>query len=83
MYDNKVYGELSDITDCPGDYCVPIDKKGMMVTGCSLSHRGPMCTQGSCYPWHKLFGGGVYKQTVILERNEFHNFHNETNLGMK
>lgn len=76
MHDNFVYGEFREVTDCPidGSYCIPYDKKGMSLTGCSLSNRAPMCTQGSCYPWWKLHGGGINKQEVILERNEFHNF---------
>jgi hypothetical protein len=41
-----------------------------------------MSTGLSSYPYSKLMGGGVARQNVILERNEFHNFHNETHLGM-
>jgi hypothetical protein len=53
MYDNKIYGELVDNTDCPidGSFCVPTEKKGLMLNGCSMSNRGEICTQNSCYPW--------------------------------
>lgn len=53
MFDNKIYGELTDMTDCPtdGSFCVPLPKAGMMLNGCSMSQRGEICTQGSCYPW--------------------------------
>jgi len=84
FYDNKVYGELSQITDCPvdGSYCVPLQKNGIMLNGCSISNRGPMCTQNSCYPWHNLHGGGVGNQISILERNEFKNFGAASALGL-
>jgi hypothetical protein len=39
MYDNKIYGEFADMTDCPtdGSYCIPLKKSGMMLTGCITS----------------------------------------------
>lgn len=46
MFDNKIYGELSEMTDCPtdGSYCLPLEKAGMMLNGCSMSNRGEICT---------------------------------------
>jgi hypothetical protein len=85
IYDNWISGEIHEITDCPddGSYCVLTEKAGLALTGCALDGRGPMPTGTSSYPISKTMGpGGVAKQTIILERNEFHNFYNETNLGM-
>lgn len=53
-----------------------------MLNGCNLSARSAMCTQGSCYPWHNLHGGGVGNQRSILERNEFKNFGVASALGL-
>jgi hypothetical protein len=76
IYDNWVSGEIVEISDCPDDnsYCYLTEKAGIALTGCSLDSRPPMPTGSSSYPLSKLMGGGVAKQNVILERNEFHNF---------
>lgn len=52
FYDNKIFGELDLITDCPidGSYCVPLEKKGIMLSGCNLSELRPMSTLDSMYP---------------------------------
>lgn len=84
FYDNKIFGELDLITDCPidGSYCVPLEKKGIMLSGCNLSELRPMSTLDSMYPQHKLHGGGVGNQRAILERNEFKNFGRASALGL-
>ena len=84
MYDNKIYGEHPDMSDCPtdGSFCIPLTKAGMMLNGCSASNRGEICTQASCYPWHTLHGGGINRQTGVFERNEFYNFEKTTALGL-
>lgn len=84
MYDNKIYGEHPDMTDCPtdGSFCIPLTKKGMMLNGCSNSGLEEMSTSTSSYPWHKLHGGGIGRQTGLFERNEFHGFKKTTALGL-
>jgi len=41
LSDNKIYGEATEITDCPSDgsYCFAYDKVGFVISGLSIGPR--------------------------------------------
>ena len=80
LYDNKIYGEYAKMHDCPGDgsFCHRFSKTGWKINGVSVDARRGIPTMSILYPYDFIMGDANVNQRMIMERNQFINFHQRT-----
>jgi hypothetical protein len=83
IYDNKVYGEYAPMLDCPSDgsFCYSRDKYGMGIAGFIADGRSGIPTMHVKYPYDFIMGPASTDQRMIMERNQFFNFDQQTVRG--